>query len=137
MEKTTKLPTAKELEEQFGENVSNANCFMDKFNFSYPEKPSKPRLEQKHNSKDIEIYQKAYEQYEIDLVEYGKQKTLYIERNCDINNTIESYIKEISGFNRLSETTKKKVWYKAWEDGHSSGYYQVYYELCDLVDLFN
>lgn len=36
----------------------------------------------------------------------------------------------------LSEKTREKIYSKAWEDGHSSGYYEVehhFSELCDLV----
>jgi hypothetical protein len=31
---------------------------------------------------------------------------------------------------------QSKVWWKAWEDGHSYGYYEVYQKLDDLVELF-
>ncbi len=137
METAIKLPTSNELYKHFLENVDKAIEYAESFNLEYPNKPAKPFLNKEHNSATVKQYQKDYEQYEIDLVEYGKQKALYNERNSEINHLIEEYIKNLSGYNDLPEKAKSKVWHKAWEDGHSNGYYQVYYELKELVDLFN
>jgi len=55
-----------------------------------------------------------------------------------ISNIIEEFIKDVSGFNKtVPDDKKSKVYSKAWEDGHSSGYYEVYLCLLSLVELFD
>lgn len=39
------------------------------------------------------------------------------------------------GADDFSETAKDAIFHKAWEDGHSSGYYSVAMELDDLIDF--
>lgn len=135
--KITTIPLAIETLKEFGDKVGEAIAYAQTFYLEYPNSPKKPKLEDKHNSRQIAVYQKAYEQYEYELVNYGKEKMLFSERQNDINSMIEDYIKDITGFNDLPEKNKSKVWHKAWEDGHSDGYHQVYYELVELIDLFN
>lgn len=132
--KTEEL-TTKQFE-QFGEDIYKLTEYANRFRLKYPDKPIKPRLDSKHTSEQLKEYIKAFEQYEVDMSNYEELKKSYTENEYKINSLIEEYIKDISGFNTLPEKVKNKVWCKALEDGHSSGYYQVYYELRDLIDLF-
>ena len=52
-------------------------------------------------------------------------------------NLIELFIKKQADFNIVPLQSQNKVYNMAWERGHSSGYYGVYQELCELVELFN
>jgi hypothetical protein len=38
--------------------------------------------------------------------------------------------------NCLPDWQKKKIWEKAWEDGHSYGFDEVYSDLSELANLF-
>jgi len=55
----------------------------------------------------------------------------------DINDVIIEYIKSESGLGKVPEQYRDKLYRIAYERGHSSGFYEVYQELCELVDIFN
>ena len=55
----------------------------------------------------------------------------------DINNIIEEYIREESGLNNIPIQYRDKIYNKAWQDGHSDGFYSVYQHLTELVNIFN
>lgn len=129
--------TAKALLDLFDDNVYEAVNHAQSLYGEYPEKPDKPTLRKEHTSSDIKVYNKEYEKYETALSAYKTEQDMYRKRKRDCDDAIEEYIKELSGFNKIvPESRKNKVWFKAWEDGHSSGYTEVYGCLCNLVDLF-
>jgi hypothetical protein len=74
--------------------------------------------------------------------EYETWKTTVKSAEDDHNNEIDSLcetlVKEESGLNNLKISQKQanKIWSKAWQDVHSDGYYEVYINLCELVELF-
>lgn len=125
--------TLEQLKE-FGDDVYKAIEFAREFRLEYPDKP---KLDSNHTSKQLKEYNKAFGEYEFSMKNYEELKKLYNENDCKISSLIEKYIKDISGFNELPEKAKDKVWRKAWNDCHSEGYHSVYYQLCELVDLFN
>lgn len=104
--------------------------------FVKPERLSKPRLVSNPTSQEAKEYAIALEKYENDLVEYNKLTSLYGRENKRLSELIVEFICEESGLNNIPEKSRGKVWSKAYQDGHSSGYYSVYQELCELVELF-
>ena len=104
----------------------------------YPELPQSPErisLHIKHTSQEALEYANALAQYEKDFAEYQQRKREYNESGKQINNIIEDFIKDIAGLDEIPEPSRSKVWAKAYEK-RSEGYYYVYQELEELVDLF-
>lgn len=135
-EQTNALTLELLKKEGFGD-ISTAIEFAKKFYMPYPDKPTKPFLNSKATSIEARQYAESLEAFEQKMIQYEKQKKAYSENQYAINSIIEEYIKDLAGFQTLPEISKAKVWSKAWNDGHSSGYHQVYYCLCELIDLFN
>lgn len=102
---------------------------------SRPQKPSNSFKD--HTAQGMRDYADKLAIYETEYAEYIIQ-----EKNCKLHNIkvdalINSFICEDSGLNNIPEQYRNKVFSKAWSDGHSSGYYEVYQELCELVKIFN
>lgn len=99
-----------------------------------PVKPLKP-FEQTPAA--TRAYADALEVYEADMAEYTAWLVDAKRYNNAIETAIEDFIKKESGLNTsVPEPYRANVWRKAWNDGHSGGYYEVYQELCELVDIF-
>jgi len=103
---------------------------------SYPRKPDgggikiKTAQEHREYADKLELYEKEMEEYKVQ------------EKECNIHNLkvdslILDFIKNEAGLNNIPEQYWNKVFSKAWSDGHSSGYYEVYQKLCELVEIFN
>lgn len=120
----------------FGD-VSQGLDFAKEFLLLKPEKPSKPFLKNNATSGEAKQYGIALEKYEKEMVAYENELYGYKKHNNKINNIIEEYIKDAAGFDKVPQKSKEKVWSKAYSDGHSFGYHEVYTHLVDLVDLFN
>lgn len=133
----TKVLTLEMLKKEGYGDVQTALDFAKEFYLPYPEKPAKPSINSKATSIEARQYADSLEGFEKRMVQYEKMKNAYSESEHQVSGIIEQYIKDLAGFNNLPEKSKEKVWSKAWSDGHSSGYNQVYYCLCELVDLFN
>lgn len=137
MIKETKL-TVQYLEEYFGDNVSAAiKHARETQTLKYPDKPAKPSPGKNITSAEVRVYADLLEAYEKELKIYNKNLGAYQKESTEINNIIEEYMKEISGLNSIVPADRRdKVWGKAWSDGHSSGYYEVYTYLRELVNIF-
>jgi len=118
------------------ENVYDAIQYSQEFYPKYVLPPKKPRLKKDHFSDDAEKYAKDLKEYEIKYEEWEKDDNQIKEKTIEINTIVIEYIKEAAGFESIPNKSKDKVWSKAWVDGHSAGFYKVYLELCELVDLF-
>lgn len=105
-------------------------------NGEYPSKPKSPILLSKHNSLDVKRYASELEKYEFEIEKYKEELNLFHEKRNSIEDIIILFIKIQSGLNTIPEKSRQKVYDMAYENGHSSGYYQVYQELVDLVELF-
>ena len=103
----------------------------------YPERPTKPTLPKNPTSTDYIKMGELMRQYETDFAEYKEKYNDVASYNSNIDLLIANFIRAESGLDKLplSETVKNKIYDKAWEDGHSSGFIQVYYELVELVDM--
>jgi len=132
----TKL-TAQTFKDNCTGNIYDDVKFAQSFYPPYPDRPTKPRLLPSHNSIDAKRFAENLAQWEIDNESYKAAMDAYRDEAHRINLIIEAYIKEESGFNTyIPDDKKAKVWSKAWQDGHSNGYSEVYGCLCGLVDLF-
>lgn len=107
---------------------------------NFPSRPVKPvspeRKDRNATPIDYRTYADLLEKYENDLEKY---QTVYADVNAHnimVDILIEKYIKSVSGLNDIPEQYQNKLWRLAYERGHSSGYYEVYQQLVDLVDIF-
>lgn len=103
---------------------------------TYDYKPKKPTGKFNTPTEMREMAER-FEAYEVELLEYNYWAKTVNDYHAAIDQLIEDYIKSEAGFDRVPEKSRSKVWSKAWSDGHSSGYIEVYYHLCDLVELFD
>ena len=103
----------------------------------YPEVPVKPKLTPNHDANEVKHYGKLLKEYETKMVYYKKIKDEVKEFNRDLYSALEEHVKEKSGLNTIvPEKKRDKVWNMAWEDGHSSGYGEVFSCLRKYVELF-
>jgi len=118
-------------------DVSETLEKIKEFEPPYPQRPSKPMLNSKHSTEDVLEYAKLLEGYEKEFEQYKFNKSLYDDEMSQLNSLKEEFIKDYVDFYKYVPQDKQaKVWNKAWEDGHSNGYYSVYYQLDSLVELF-
>ena len=80
-------------------------------------------------SNETEIWASEMQTYESEMA------TIRLH-NMKVDALILAFIKKESGLNDIPEQYQNKVFSKAWSDGHSSGYYEVYQQLCELVEIF-
>jgi Zn-dependent oligopeptidase len=127
--------TLKDLQE-YG-SVFNAIQFAQNTNIAYPARVTKPILKNSNDVEKLMAHVEALKQYEIDKMVFDTELDCYNNVRIHNNTIVEEYIKDESGLNNIPEQYQEKVFNKAWSDGHSDGYYSVYQELCNLVDIFN
>lgn len=126
------LPTALLQTTNVYQDIENANLLK----VDYPNRPIRPRRPDSESPNEYRIYADLLEKYEAAMVEYNANRDVISKHNHEVDKLIEKYIKSVSGLNDIPEQYQKKVWEKAWSNGHSSGYYEVYGELLELVDIF-
>ena len=118
-------------------NVSETLEKLNGFEPPYPQRPSIPMLNSKHSTEEVLEYAKKLENYDKEFEQWKFNKSLYDTEISKINSLKEEFIKNYVGFYEYVPKDKQdKVWRKAWEDGHSYGYYEVYLHLDSLVELF-
>lgn len=126
------------LIENFANSVSQAAEFArENSEAVYPERIKKPILAPIHTAKEASDYARNLKWYDKEMVTYRSAKELYSEVSLQENAVFIEYMKEVAGLDTIPEQYRKKVWDKAWSDGHSSGYSEVYYHLVELIDIFN
>jgi hypothetical protein len=103
----------------------------------YTSRPSKPTLKINASSSEVKQYASELEEWELSLVEYTANKEIRDIEARQLYDVLEEYLKEESGFYQyVPKESQNKVWSYAWQQGHSSGYSEVYNYLLDLVGLF-
>jgi hypothetical protein len=100
------------------------------------QKPNKPIKPVDFSSDSFRKYANDLETYETKLEEYQSNFTLGQIHNMKVDARILDFIKIESGLNNVPEQYREKLFRKAWSDGHSSGYYEVYQQMCELVEIF-
>lgn len=132
--------TLKDLQEKYKEpeqSIYSVIEYAQSLYPTYPDHPKKPFLKRgDHTSEEASLYAKELKSYENQIAIYRKEKQAYDEKVREIDEVIIAFIKEEASFSMVPKESQDKVWNKAWEDGHSSGYSEVYHQLCQLVELF-
>lgn len=107
---------------------------------TYPVKPKKnpPVRENFKNNTEWGI---ALDQYEIDFAADMAAYNVRIDAyHTEANRMEEEFWKELQedlGWDDLPEKIASALRSRAWEQGHSSGYNEVYAVACDYSDLVN
>ena len=101
-----------------------------------PKAPIKPKTQNITSSAQAQELAIAFANWENEMAAYNKENQNWLNNKYKIESTLEDYIKEQAGLNDIPESSRDKVWNYAWAQGHSTGYYQVYLCLCQVVDLF-
>ena len=136
MENIAKMITIEDLD-QFEGQVHTAIEWAKEQRGKYPQKPKKPLLKSTSPSiEEINQYTSNNEKYLRELSEYEKVCEDYKKRDKIIDEVITEYIKRESSLNIVPKEYRDKVYSKAWEMGHSDGYYSVYCKLVDLIEIF-
>jgi len=125
------------IKEQSTGNIYEDIKYAQTFFPEYPKKNPKPILISDPTSAEVKQYAIALEKWEGEEEQYKKDMDSYRKQFQSVETTITDYMKEMSGFNKIPDKSKEKVWSKAWEDGHAHGYYEVYGHLVSLIELFN
>lgn len=102
----------------------------------YPDKPKAPVLSKRHSEHELEQYVLDFDYYQKADADYKEQLSVYIEEKALLLEALENFIKERTGFERVPEQYRAKVWHLAWDLGHSSGYNSVQYYLEQLIEIF-
>ena len=102
-----------------------------------PKPPTKPILKFNHTSIDVGVYQKNIEHYEKAFDDYKIEKEKYYKNRSKIEDVIVEFIKEETGLNTIPKQYRDKVYSKAYEDVHSRGYYGLYLKLNSLLEIFD
>jgi hypothetical protein len=98
--------------------------------------PKKPYLSNPHTSQQALDYSSALKQYEEDMEVYKSNKKLRDEQCHVVHEAITEFIKEEACLYDIPKQYQDKVYAHAYEDGHSSGMYEVYLKLNSLVKIF-
>lgn len=124
------------------EELHNCDSVHDAINFAlgfvgkYPVKPKKPNFPHEGNSDDIIEYGYAMREYDAAMIAYAEAQLEYDKTHIANTNVLEEYIKQVAMIDKVPEQYQDKVWQHAYETGHSGGYYQVYLNLCNLINIF-
>jgi hypothetical protein len=104
----------------------------------YVTKPKKPLLVTTTPTAElVEEYKVALQNYETAFKEYQIKMIFMGDEQKRLFTLLRNLIKEESGLNTIVPAKyRDKVFSYAYEQGHSSGYLEVYHYLCNLADIF-
>jgi len=129
-----KIPSIHDLEKF---SAYEAIDYIKELEPPYISRPSKPLLKANINSSEAKEFAQKLEQYETDLAEYKIKNEERAEISKQLYAVLEDYLKDDAGlYTTVPKEKQNKVWNYAWQQGHSSGYGEVYGYLVDLVELF-
>lgn len=109
---------------------------VEQFEPIRPEKPTKPILKIGAKAKEVKDYALKLESYESKLVDYKRQFESYQKEKIPFNKLMREAVEDYAGIEVVPQKYRSKLWNLAWEQGHSSGYHDVYNYLLDLIDIF-
>ncbi len=135
---TTRKLSLAELLTDYGNtsNVEEVLKLADTYRLPYPTAPKKPILKHVHTSGEAKNYAESLEDYEKLKGEYDYMLGQYQLKEGEVNDMIKAFLWEITGLNQVQGVNKNKVWHKAYEDGHSAGWYEIWLQLNELMDIF-
>lgn len=102
-----------------------------------PFMPAKPQLQKNASSTDAMRYAGELRVWEDEHKEYLLQMDFYNKRRQAIEGVIEDFIKEAAGLSVVPKQYQDKVFIRAYKEGHSAGFYEVYLKIKDLIGLFD
>lgn len=118
------------------ESLYEAIDFAQKNYGNLPTRPSKPIIPKNPNAEQVFEYAKLLKQWEEEMEAYQIVLDGYNEHRNKIDAVLVELIKEAAGIEVVPEQYRDKVYAKAWEYGHSDGFYEVYLKLNSLVEIF-
>jgi len=128
-----KIPTRQDLEKL---GVYKAIEYVQGLEPDFIQRPTRPTL-RVHTSTAATEYAKELEEYELAQVEYETNSQIRGTQVREMYVILEDYLKDEAGlYTIVPKANQNKVWAYAWQQGHSSGYSEVYSYLVDLVELF-
>ena len=139
MSEIQKLPTLQDLivRHRDGVSVSDIIKFLDFSRFPYPTRYERPRIRKDFTAQDARSYAEQLENWETNEAKLKTEREAYYEQEQKIVVLLEGFIRYVTDFDEnVPEKSRSKVWQRAYEVGHSSGWYSIYQELNSLVDLF-
>ena len=125
--------TLKTLELYEG-NVYESIKFAEETIGERPSKPQKPILKKDHTTIDVKNYALDLEVYDSKILEYElllKEHNKKINHTCDI---IQQFIKKSARLDLVPVQYQNKLYQYAYREGHSSGYYEVYQILSEIIN---
>jgi len=106
-------------------------------NLEYPIKPKKPYLNNSHTALEASEYAHNLANHEDSIIDYNNKKSEYDKVLGERIVIVEEFIKLESGFYIVvPEKYQSKLYSFAYSEGHSSGYYDIYNKLSELVEIF-
>lgn len=134
---TINFPALPDTLTNFGDDVYDVITTAEStLKAEYPIRPSKPhgKLETPTNYREFADKMEEYEQAK---AEFDRNYAEVRKHNQTVDNLICDYIRTTSGLTtEVPVKSQQKVWDRAWSDGHSEGFWAVYQQLCELVELF-
>ncbi len=125
------------------EQLNNFNNTLDAIQFAeseinklYVKAPVKPFLAKIHTPDEVIQYAEKLKQYEVDLIEFNDNKIFSeIEKEKAIK-ILETYIKDEACLHTIPYQYREKVFEIARKKCKSSGYFEVFNFLCELIEIF-
>jgi hypothetical protein len=100
----------------------------------YPGSVKKPSMPNTHpTAEEATAYIKELSGYKDSLTKNGELRRAYDAENSRLYDLFKADALEEAGL--TGHPNADKIFAKSWEDGHSSGYYEVFSILCDLAEL--
>lgn len=128
--------TLEYLIENFSCDVYNGIEYATSKYPKYLKTPTKPIISNNPTSDEVFAYAHKLKEYEDLIVIYDEQKNNRLEKIDEINDIVEEFIKEAAYLKSVPEKYRDNVYSKAYSDGHSGGFYEVYQKLCNLCEIF-
>lgn len=129
------IPTVPELQD-LGIDVFDVIQYCKGLEVPYPMRPAKPTLPTNHSIEQVVEYSKKLEKYEISNAEYMEVRAKVNTHNRKVGHLVEEFIFEESRLNTIPVQYRSKVARYAYDQSHSSSYYEIYQTLCSLVNIF-
>lgn len=101
----------------------------------YPDRPYKPQLEGKYTAAELRAHADALDKYEAEMVVYHKEMDEYRKGEAEVDEAAKQAMLKDVGLQFHSK--KDEIYAYCWEQGHSSGYSEVYTHLVGIAPLFN
>ena len=101
-----------------------------------PPTPRKPKLTNYATSSEVFEYGKRLAEWEVETEAYKVAHNNWMENKRKIDSIIESFIMESASISVVPKQYREKLYSKAWSDGHSNGFYEVYMILKSLIEIF-